>query len=257
MQVPRTSLNSKAVRPLGETRLARQNEILARRAVVLLSGGLDSATILAIAKEAGRDCFCLTFDYGQRHHKEIDAARSLATWAGASHEILSFQLPWKGSALLDEGIRLAKDRALKEMAQEIPATYVPARNTIFLSFAASWAETIQAPFIYFGANAIDYSGYPDCRQSYLLAFQRLLALGTKSGVLGKNAEILAPLVNKTKAEIVRWGMRLGVPYELTWSCYAGKELPCQRCDSCLLRAKAFQEVGIDDPLLKKSHVPSR
>lgn len=226
------------------------------KAVILLSGGLDSATILAIAKEAGRDCFCLTFDYGQRHQREIEAAKALAGWAGASHEILSFKLPWKGSALLDEGIGLPKDRALEEMSQEIPATYVPARNTLFLSFAASWAETIGASWIYFGANAIDYSGYPDCRQGYLLAFQRLLALGTKSGVQGQTVEILVPLINKTKVDIVRWGIRLGVPYELTWSCYEGKTAPCQRCDSCLLRAKAFQEVGVDDPLLKV-HLSSR
>ena len=227
------------------------------RAIVLLSGGLDSATVLAIAKEAGRDCFCLTFDYGQRHHKEIAAAKAVAKWAASPHEILSFELPWKGSALLDEEIRLPKDRSLEKMAGEIPPTYVPVRNTIFLSFAASWAEAVEASFIYFGANAIDYSGYPDCRENYLQAFQKLLGLGTKSGVGGKAPEILAPLVHKTKAEIVRWGIRLGVPYELTWSCYEGKEAPCQRCDSCLLRAKAFQEVGIDDPLLKKVHVATR
>ena len=227
------------------------------KAVVLLSGGLDSATVLAIVKEAGRDGVCLTFDYGQRHQKELEAASSLAEWAHFPHEILSFRLPWKGSALLDEEIQLPKDRALEKMSEEIPITYVPARNTIFLSFAASWAEAIGASFIYFGANVIDYSGYPDCRQGYLLAFQRLLSLGTKSGVQGKGVEIVAPLVNKTKADIIRWGLRLHVPYELTWSCYEGKALPCQRCDSCLLRAKAFQEAGVDDPLLNKFHLSSR
>ena len=227
------------------------------RAVVLLSGGLDSATVLAIAKEAGHDCFCLTFDYGQRHQKEVAAAKALAKWAKASHELLAFQLPWKGSALLDNEIQVPKDRSLHQMTQEIPSTYVPARNTIFLSFAASWAEGLGASFIYFGANAIDYSGYPDCRQDYLLAFQRLLGLGTKSGVGGKAPEIVAPLVSKTKTEIVRWGLRLGVPYELTWSCYEGKEFPCRRCDSCLLRAKAFQEAGVEDPLLRRIHVPVR
>ena len=227
------------------------------KAVVLLSGGLDSATVLAIAKEAGRDCFCLTFDYGQRHRKELEAAKALAEWSHFPQEVLSFGLPWKGSALLDETIQLPKDRILEKISEEIPATYVPARNTIFLSFAASWAEAIGASFIYFGANAVDYSGYPDCRQGYLLAFQRLLALGTKSGVQGKNVEIVAPLVNKTKADILQWGLRLHVPYELTWSCYEGKAVPCQRCDSCLLRAKAFQEVGIDDPLLSKFHLSPR
>ena len=226
-------------------------------AVVLLSGGLDSATVLAIAREAGRDCFCLTFDYGQRHQREIEAARALARWAGVPHEVLTFQLPWKGSALLDQTAPLPKDRSLATMAGEIPSTYVPARNTIFLSFAASWAEGIGASFIYFGANAVDYSGYPDCRQGYLLAFQRLLALGTKGGVEGKAPEILTPLVNKTKTEIVKWGLSLGVPYEWTWSCYEGKEAPCRRCDSCLLRAKAFQEIGIDDPLLKRTHLSLR
>ena len=228
-----------------------------QRAVVLLSGGLDSATVLAIAKEAERDCFCLTFDYGQRHQKEIEAAKALARWANTPHEILTFQLPWKGSALLDQAIHLPKDRSLETMSAEIPSTYVPARNTIFLSFAASWAEVLGASFIYFGANAIDYSGYPDCRQGYLLAFQRLLVLGTKSGVSGKAPQILTPLVDKTKTEIVKWGLRLGVPYELTWSCYEGKEAPCQRCDSCLLRAKAFQEIGIDDPLFKRIHLSTR
>ena len=228
-----------------------------QRAVVLLSGGLDSATVLAIAKEAGRDCFCLTFDYGQRHQRETEAAKTLARWANTPHEIVTFQLPWKGSALLDETMHLPKDRSLETMAEEIPSTYVPARNTIFLSFAASWAEAVGASFIYFGANAIDYSGYPDCRQGYLLAFQRLLGLGTKAGASGKAPEILTPLVNKTKTEIAAWGLRLGVPYEWTWSCYEGKDAPCRRCDSCLLRAKAFQEIGIDDPLFKRTHLPAR
>ena len=229
----------------------------ALKAVVLLSGGLDSATLLGIAKGAGHDCFCLTFDYGQRHRRELDAASALARWAGASHEILSVALPWKGSALLDETVRLPKDRSAQTMAEGIPATYVPARNTIFLSFAASWAEVLGASFIYFGANAIDYSGYPDCRRGYLLAFQRMLALGTKRGVEGKASEILAPLINKTKSDIVRLGIHLGVPYEQTWSCYEGKAFPCKRCDSCLLRAKAFQEAGVDDPLLRKIGVPVR
>ena len=227
------------------------------KAVILLSGGLDSATTLAIAKEAGRDCFCLTFDYGQRHERELKAARALARWAGAPHQVITFSLPWKGSALLDEAIDLPQDRVLEEMARDIPVTYVPARNTIFLSFAASWAETIGASFIYFGANAIDYSGYPDCRQGYLLAFQRVLTLGTKQGTEGRSPEITTPLVNKTKSEIVRWGMRLGVPYELTWSCYEGKQQPCRRCDSCRLRAKAFEEAGIEDPLFRRFGVASR
>jgi len=221
-----------------------------QKAVVLLSGGLDSATVLGIAKEAGHECFCLTFDYGQRHHKEIASAKALAEWAKAPHEIVSFQLPWKGSALLDEGIRIPKDRSPEKMSEEIPVTYVPARNTIFLSFASSWAEVVEASLIYFGANAIDYSGYPDCRSGYLLAFQRMIALGTKRGVQGKSPQILAPLLHKTKAQIIQWGIRLGVPYELTWSCYEGKEIPCQQCDSCLLRVKAFQEALVDDPLLK-------
>ena len=224
------------------------------KAVVLLSGGLDSATTLYIAKAEGHDCHALSFDYGQRHRRELESARRIARHTRSPFEVISFSLPWRGSALLDRTQTIPKGRSPREMNQGIPVTYVPARNTIFLSFASSWAEAIGAALIYIGANALDFSGYPDCRPDYFSAFNRMIEKGTKKRE--KPIEVIAPLVDKTKAEIIRWGEELGVPYEWTWSCYEGEDFPCGACDSCLLRAKGFQEAGIEDPLLRRVVRPS-
>lgn len=222
-----------------------------RQAVVLLSGGLDSATTLYLAKARGFKCFCLIFDYGQRHKREIESAKRLAQSAKCDFQIIKINLPWKGSALLDKSVKifLRANEQTSKRAKLIPSTYVPARNTIFLSFAISFAEAIGAKSIFIGANAIDYSGYPDCRPQFYQAFKRVINLGTKSGVEGKIIEISTPLIKKTKAEIIRTGEKLGVPFELTWSCYRGGKVPCNKCDSCYLRAKGFGEAGIEDPLL--------
>ena len=216
------------------------------KAIVLLSGGLDSATVLYWARKKGMDCYGLSFEYGQRHRKELECARRIAEKAKCPFKIVSFTLPWKGSALLDAEESIPKNRSLDEMSQGIPSTYVPARNTLFLSFAASWAEAAGASFILIGANALDFSGYPDCRPDYFSAFNRMIEKGTRGGL-----EVLAPFVDLTKAEIIRLGKELGVPYEWTWSCYEGKEFPCGHCDSCLLRAKGFREAALEDPVLGK------
>ncbi len=220
-------------------------------AVCLLSGGLDSATALYAAIQECEKVYALTIHYGQLHEREIRSAHAITKKLGIPHEIIEISMPWKGSALLDSQISLPKNRELKEMASEIPATYVPARNTVFLSLAASYAETVQANLIYIGANAIDYSGYPDCRPEYFEQLEKAIRLGTKCGAEGSSIQIKAPLISMTKADIVRAGNSLGVPYELTWSCYQGGDFPCGECDSCLLRAKGFEEAGIQDPLLTK------
>ncbi len=220
-----------------------------KRAVVLLSGGLDSATTLFWAKNKGYKCFALSFDYGQRHKREIRYGQLLAKRANISWRLVKFKLPWAGSALLDKKIAVPKHRAVKEIPKTIPSTYVPARNTIFLALSLSYAETIGAGTIFIGANAVDFSGYPDCRPKYYQQFNRLIQLATKAGVEGKKIKIFTPLIKKTKAGIIKTGSRLKVPYELTWSCYEGKSQPCGYCDSCLLRAKGFKEAGLTDPLL--------
>jgi len=219
-----------------------------RQAIVLLSGGLDSATALYIAKKQGYQCFCLIFDYDQRHRKEIHCARSIAKKAGVKFEVIKIALPWKGSALLDNRIKV---RARGYASQgEIPATYVPARNIIFLSFALSYAEAIHARAIFIGAHAQDYSGYPDCRAEFFRAFGEVVACGTKAGAEKRKISIETPLINKTKSAIIKLGAQLGVPFELTWSCYRGKRQPCRKCDSCYYRAKGFREAGMEDPLIK-------
>jgi 7-cyano-7-deazaguanine synthase len=220
------------------------------KAVILLSGGLDSTTVLYQARVDGFDCYALSFDYQQRHQKELAAARKVAQMAQvAEHRVVAFDLrSWGGSALTDSSIDLPIDRDLGQMAQEIPVTYVPARNTIFLSFALAYAEAIQASRVYLGVNALDYSGYPDCRPEYIAAMQQVFDLGTKQGLSGNGIQIAAPLVNLHKTEIIQLGNRLGVSWADTWSCYDGGELACGVCDSCQLRLAAFAELGLVDPV---------
>lgn len=227
------------------------------KAVVLLSGGLDSATCLGLAKKAGYDLFALTLRYGQRHRVEVQAARRLARFYGVRrHLILDVPLDdIGGSALTDRGRKVRKG----SLSKGIPATYVPARNTVFLSLALGWCEVLGARHLFIGVNAIDYSGYPDCRPAFLRAFARLAALATKKGVDGKwRLRIHAPLLRMTKGRIIRAGKRIGVPYRWTRSCYDPDEGgPCGRCDSCILRARGFREAGIEDPALERRKDPGR
>lgn len=226
---------------------------MSKKAVVLLSGGLDSATTLYFAKAKGFQCYCLIFDYGQRHKKEIASAKKIAQRAGCAWQIIKLSLPWKGSSLLDKKLKIpefSNSTNSINSSNSIPSTYVPARNIIFLSFALSCAEAIKASSIFIGANAIDYSGYPDCRPGFYRAFIRAVNLGTKAGVEGRGFSIFTPLIKMTKAGIIKLGTRLKVPYELTWSCYQGGRKPCGKCDSCNFRARGFQEAGYRDPLLR-------
>jgi 7-cyano-7-deazaguanine synthase len=224
---------------------------VARRAVALLSGGLDSYTAAAMVAADGFELFALSIRYGQIHEREIEAARRVARALGVRRHLeLEVDLAaFGGSALVGDG-EIPKDRPL-DAEGAIPSTYVPARNTVFLSLALAWAEVVGAEAIVIGVNALDYSGYPDCRPQYLRAFEHLAALATRAGVEGRRLEILAPLLRLSKAEIVREGLRLGLDYGLTHSCYdpLPSGAPCRRCDSCRLRAKGFEEAGIDDPLL--------
>ena len=223
-----------------------------KKAVCLLSGGLDSATALYAARGEGYELTALSFDYGQRHRKELEAAKKITLQLRIPHSIIPISLPWGGSALVDTAIPIPLNRDEFQMNQNVPMTYVPARNSIFLTFAASCAEAIGAGYIFIGANAIDYSGYPDCRPEYFQAFERLLQVGTKAGVEGRSIQIKAPLLTLNKKEIVLLGKELGVPFGTTWSCYTGGETPCGQCDSCLLRAKGFCEAGLEDPLIVSS-----
>ena len=221
-------------------------------AVILLSGGADSATAAAIAKQQGFDLHALSFRYGQRHERELASAQQVAAFLQArTHQILSFDLRAIGGSALTDDIAVPKGRSEAEMGKGIPVTYVPARNTIFLSFALALAERIEAQDIFFGANQLDYSGYPDCREEYIQAFERMANLATKAGVEGKSRlTIHTPLLKMSKAAIIKTGLTLGLDYALSWSCYDPRsdDRACGRCDSCQLRLKGFAEAGVIDPI---------
>ena len=220
------------------------------KAVCLLSGGLDSSTCLALARRDGYECYALSFDYGQRHRVELEAAARVAQALGAArHVVARIDLRQIGHSALTSDLAVPKGRSAQDMSHGIPVTYVPARNTIFLSMALAWAEVLEAPNIFIGVNALDYSGYPDCRPEYVEAFERMANLATKASVEGRlRVRIHTPLIQLSKAEIVKLGRELGLNFGLTHSCYdpdaAG--LPCGQCDSCLLRRKGFEEAGIAD-----------
>ena len=222
------------------------------RAVVLLSGGVDSSTAMAMAKKEGYELHALSFRYGQRHEREIEAAKKIAAFFQIKdHLIIDFNLRAIGGSALTDEIEVPKGRSPKEISHGIPVTYVPARNTIFLSFALALAEKIVAEDIFFGANQLDYSGYPDCREAFIRAFEQMANLATKAGVEGKTrVKIHTPLITMTKAEIIKKGLELGLDYSLTWSCYdpTPEGLACGLCDSCQLRLKGFKEAGFKDPI---------
>ena len=219
-----------------------------KRAVILSSGGLDSTTAIAIAQSEGFECYSISFDYGQRHRTELKAADRVAELMGVvEHKVVSLDLrSIGGSALTDDSIDVPEDGSAETV---IPVTYVPARNTVFLSIALGWAEVLDAKAIYIGVNAVDYSGYPDCRPEYIEAYQKMANLATKAGVEGDVLEIKTPLVHLTKAEIIQKGLSLGVDYSQTVSCYQANENgeACGKCDSCRLRRKGFEDAGVDDP----------
>ena len=218
----------------------------------MLSGGIDSSTAMAIAKKENYELHALTFRYGQRHEREIEAAKKVAAFLGAQgHLIIEFNLRAIGGSALTDQIEVPKGRSPEEIPHGVPVTYVPARNTIFLSFALALAERLEAEDIFFGANQLDYSGYPDCREEYIRAFEQMANLATKAGVEGKTKiRIHTPLIRMTKAQIIQKGMELGLDYSLTWSCYdpAPGSLACGLCDSCQLRLKGFKEAGCKDPI---------
>jgi 7-cyano-7-deazaguanine synthase len=225
-----------------------------KKAVIILSGGLDSTTCMGFAGEEGYDLYPITFDYGQRHRMEIENAKKVAAYYEVSerHRIVSlgFLREIGGSALTDDSIAVpvvSKDRSASEPG--IPVTYVPGRNLLFLSIASSYAEVIGAEAIYIGVNALDYSGYPDCRPEFIGKFEEVMELATKAGAEGRKTQVCTPLIQLSKAEIIREGVRMNVPYELTTSCYNGDEEACGECDSCRLRLKGFAEAGLPDPIL--------
>jgi len=222
------------------------------RAICLLSGGLDSATCLALARRDGFECYALSFDYGQRHRIELQSAARVAESLGAiQHLVVRIDLRVFGGSALTGDVEVPKGRSPGDMGAEIPVTYVPARNTVFLSFALAWAEVLAASDIFIGVNALDYSGYPDCRPEFIEAYERMANLATKAGVEGRTRiKIHAPLIRMSKAEIVKLGSELGVDFGVTHSCYDpdAEGRPCGQCDSCLLRRKGFEEAGIKDPV---------
>lgn len=221
------------------------------KAVVLLSGGLDSTTTLAIARAEGFEPYTISFRYGQRHDIELGAAEKVSSsFEAKKHIVVNLDMRQIGGSALTSEISVPKGRSSEEISREIPVTYVPARNTIFLSIALGWAEAIGANDIFIGVNALDYSGYPDCRPEFIEAFEKMANLGTKAGVEGKTFRIHTPLIRMTKADIIKKGIELGVDYSMTHSCYdpTPEGLPCGECDSCLLRKKGFAEAGTTDPL---------
>lgn len=224
-----------------------------KKAIILLSGGLDSATCLAIAKSEGFDCYALSFSYGQKHSSELNAAKKLATAAQIkSHKIIDLDLASiGGSALTDDSIDVPTHQTKEELNSDIPVTYVPARNTVFLSIALAWAEVLTADAIFIGVNAVDYSGYPDCRPEYIQAFQTMADLATKTGIEGHGVQLQTPLINLTKVEIIQLGDALGVDYSQTISCYQANEKgqACGVCDSCVIRKKALEEALETDPTI--------
>lgn len=226
---------------------------LVKKAVVLLSGGLDSTTAMAIAKYESFGIYSLSFSYGQRHAVELEAAQKVADALGVTeHLVINIDLNKIGSSSLTDDIDVPKERDERVMTRKIPVTYVPARNTIFLSFALAWAEVLESSDIFIGVNAVDYSGYPDCRPEYIDAFERMANLATKAGVEGiTKIRIRTPLIHLTKAQIIQKGMELGVDYALTHSCYdpSPQGLACGECDSCFLRKKGFKEAGVKDPTI--------
>jgi len=222
-----------------------------KKAVILLSGGLDSTTVLAMAGRQGYALYCLTFRYQQRHVREVEAASKIAAlYEAREHSIIDIDLAQFGGSALTDNIEVPKGRHLDEMEAAIPVTYVPARNTIFLSYALAWAEVLEAPDIFIGVNAVDYSGYPDCRQEYIKAFEVMANLAIKKAVEGKMKVVIrTPLLHMTKSEIIKCGISMNVDYSLTHSCYDPRQdgKACGNCDSCLLRKKGFQEAGLSDP----------
>ncbi len=214
-----------------------------KKAIVLLSGGIDSAVTLYLARKKGFHPTALIFDYGQRHRKEINFAKRIARKTHSPYKIIKLSFPWKGSSLLDRKMRIPK-RPFSDIKRGTPSTYVPGRNLIFLSIATSFAETIKGGAIFTGAHTQDFSGYPDCRKAFFDIFKKVIARGTKDG---KHIKVYSPLLDKNKKEIIKIGLRLKVPFELTWSCYKGGMHPCGVCDSCLFRTRAFKKLGIRDP----------
>lgn len=223
--------------------------------MVLLSGGLDSATVLAMAQHEGFACHALSFRYGQRHVVELESARRVAAAAGAEHVTVDIDLAAFGGSALTDDIDVPKHDSADDLGDGIPVTYVPARNTVFLSFALAWAEVLRARDVYIGVSALDYSGYPDCRPEYVAAFEAMANLATRAGVEGAGLTIHTPLIALTKGDTIRRGLELGVDYGLTWSCYdpSREGAACGRCDSCLLRLRGFAQAGVPDPV---RYVPS-
>jgi 7-cyano-7-deazaguanine synthase len=230
---------------------------MVKKAVCLISGGIDSCVTAYLAKNENYSIYALTINYGQRHKKEIEYAKNISFLIGAKdHIIIDIDFSnFKGSSLVDKSLNPEMDRDLDEIGKNIPSTYVSARNTIFLSIALAYAETIDADAIFIGATSTDYSGYPDCRPEYIEAFQKMADLATRRGAEGKPIIIEAPLLFLSKADIIKKGLELGVPFEKTWSCYLGNRKACGRCDSCLLRLKGFKEAGAKDPI-EYEHLPS-
>jgi 7-cyano-7-deazaguanine synthase len=227
------------------------------KAVILASGGLDSTVTAALAKSEGYAIYLLTISYGQRHQREVMQARQIAQWLEAQeHKIMELDLRLFGGSALTANVQVPSNRSSQQREKGIPITYVPARNTIFLSLGLAYAEVLEASRIYFGANIRDYSGYPDCRPEYVKAFMEVARLGTRMGVEGKKIEILTPLIHMNKVEIIQQGIALGVPFHLTHSCYGPGEngSPCGRCDSCVIRREGFRKLGMEDPVASVSSV---